>query len=176
MLLSRDIHDGMRPATPDDLPDLLEIIRPLEQEEILLPRTEEEILNEINDFYVLVDNDSSDDKNKGKVVGCGVLKQYSDTHAEIACLAVHPLYRKLGRGELILTYLEKRALTMNLTHVFILSTRTMQWFEERGFYPSTPNELPSTRKYNSSRGSKVYMKALGSTQHIEAEELWWDII
>ena len=59
-----------------------------------------------------------------------MLKQYSDTHAEITCLAVHPRYRLLllflylllssfyflfifvirreGRGETLLAYLERR--------------------------------------------------------------------
>jgi GNAT superfamily N-acetyltransferase len=32
----------------------------------------------------------------------GMLKQFSDTHAEIACLAVHPKYRREGRGEILL--------------------------------------------------------------------------
>ena len=50
---------------------------------------------------------------------------------------------------------------MGITHVFVLSTRTMQWFEERGFYISDPSVLPPTRFYNSSRGSKVYIKQLG---------------
>lgn len=30
-------------------------------------------------------------------------------------------------------YLERQALEMGITHLFLLSTRTMQWFEERGF-------------------------------------------
>ena len=83
----------------------------------------------------------------------------SDTHAEVCCLAVHPSYRREGRGETLLAYLERRALLMGITHVFVLSTRTMQWFEERGFVLSDPSLLPPTRSYNAARGSKVHIYA-----------------
>ena len=69
-----------------------------------------------------------------------------------------------------------------INELFLLSTRTMQWFEERGFIQvelllilhiligkvncpysfkieqSDPSALPITRKYDSTRGSKVYIK------------------
>ena len=106
--------------------------------------------------------------------------------AEICCLAVHPNYRRSGRGETILAYLERRALLMGINELFLLSTRTMQWFEERGFIQvelllilhiliskvncpysfkidqSDPSALPITRKYDSTRGSKVYIKVKAS--------------
>ena len=47
-------------------------------------------------------------------------------------VAVHPSYQREGRGETLLSYLERRALHMGITQLFVLSTRTMQWFEERG--------------------------------------------
>jgi hypothetical protein len=43
--------------------------------------------------------------------------------AEIGCLAVHPTYRKGGRGDAMLAYLERLAINSNLTTVFVLSTR-----------------------------------------------------
>ena len=60
-------------------------------------------------------------------------------------------------------YLERRALRLGITHLFLLSTRTMQWFEERGFEPADPSVLPSSRKYDASRGSKVYIKVRGQS-------------
>ena len=32
----------------------------------------------------------------------------SETHGEVCCLAVHPSYRREGRGETLLAYLERR--------------------------------------------------------------------
>ena len=56
----------------------------------------------------------------------------SDTYGEVSMVAVHPSYQKQGRGETLLAYLERRALLLGITQLFVLSTRTMQWFEERG--------------------------------------------
>jgi amino-acid N-acetyltransferase len=104
-----------------------------------------------------------------------MLKRYGDTHAEICCLAVNPAYRREGRGETLLAYLERRALLMGITQLFVLSTRTMQWFEERGFIASDPELLPPTRSYNATRGSKVYLKQLSTQRDVDAEELLWNM-
>jgi amino-acid N-acetyltransferase len=64
---------------------------------------------------------------------------------------------------------------MGVSRLFVLSTRTMQWFEERGFILSDPKILPITRKYNKDRGSKVYIKQLGSQRDVDAEELLWNV-
>jgi amino-acid N-acetyltransferase len=76
----------------------------------------------------------------------------------------------------LLAYLERQALLKGVTNVFILSTRTMQWFEERGFVPCDPSKLPPSRHYDASRGSKVYMKVLTSQRDVDAEELLWNFL
>ena len=167
MLISRDVYEGIRQAQASDVRAVEEIIKPLEREGILVPRSRDQLEKEMNDCFLLTRDDAT--------LACGMLKRYSDTHAEICCLAVHPAYRREGRGEILLAYLERRALLMNITDLFVLSTRTMQWFEERGFVPSDPELLPSTRSYNASRGSKVYIKKMNSQREIDAEELLWNI-
>ncbi|KAJ1432259.1 Aspartate/glutamate/uridylate kinase [Ochromonadaceae sp. CCMP2298] len=167
ILISRDMYEGARPARDSDLRSIMEIINPLVEEGILAPRTKEDVRSNFPDTFVLALD--------GAIVACGVLKRYSPTSAEIACVAVHPQYRRGGRGELLLAYLERRALLMGVTQVFVLSTRTMQWFEERGFRLSSPSLLPATRNYNAARASKVYIKDLGTTRDVEVEELLWDI-
>lgn len=44
-----------------------------------------------------------------------------------------------------------------------------------GFVLSDPSLLPSTREYNKMRGSKVYIKQLGSQRDVDAEELLWNV-
>jgi hypothetical protein len=44
-----------------------------------------------------------------------------------------------------------------------------------GFILSDPSLLPPTRLYNKERGSKVYIKTLGSQRDVDAEELLWNI-
>lgn len=167
MLICRDMYEGVRPANIGDIRSIMEIIRPLEEEGILVPRTYEQLVDELSYCFVMT-RDSS-------VLALGMLKAFTTTHAEVSCLAVHPHFRREGRGEVLLAYLERRALLMGLTHLFVLSTRTMQWFEERGFVLSDPADLPSNRQYNKERGSKVYIKILGSQRDVEAEELLWNI-
>ena len=134
---------------------------------MLVPRTREQLEKDMKDCFLMT--------RDGSAIACGMLKKYSDTHAEVCCLAVHPSYRREGRGETLLAYLERRALLMGITQLFVLSTRTMQWFEERGFVSSDPSLLPATRQYNTARGSKVYIKALGSQRDVDAEELLWSL-
>jgi len=167
MLISRDMYEGIRVAQEDDLRSLQHMLRPLEQEGILIERSKEQLLQDIPHCFVLTRDES--------LLACGMLKQYNATHAEVACLAVHPDFRRGGRGETLLAYLERRAVLMGLTHLFVLSTRTMQWFEERGFVLSDPSQLPITKHYNKARGSKVYIKTLGTQRDVEAEELLWNI-
>ena len=176
MLISRDMYDHIRPAKETDLPALLQIIKPLEKEGILLSRTNADILRDIPNMHVLT--------RENTAIACGMLKSYSNslvangmstTVAEIGCLAVHPQYRNAGKGQLMLTYLERLAIQLGVGKVFIVSTRTMQWFEEHGFTLADPSCLPAERYYNVDRAAKVYVKQLGTTRDIEAEELLWDI-
>jgi amino-acid N-acetyltransferase len=74
-----------------------------------------------------------------------------------------------------LAYLERRALLLGVSQVFVLSTHTMLWFEERGFRLSAPSRLPRGRGYNATRASKVYIKDLGSQRDVDAEELLWNV-
>lgn len=55
---------------------------------------------------------------------------------------------------------------------FLNNTRLLY----RGFVLSDPSLLPPTRQYNAARGSKVYIKQLGSQRDVDAEELMWNII
>lgn len=167
MLISRDVYEGIRLAHPADLRDIQAIIQPLVDEGILVPRSRDRLEKDLSDTFLLT-RDSA-------VLGCGMLKKYTDTYAEISCLAVSPQFRRAGRGETLLAYLERRALLMGVTSVFVLSTHTMSWFEERGFVLSDPSLLPPNREYNAARASKVYIKKLGSQRDVDAEELLWNV-
>ena len=91
------------------------------------------------------------------------------------CLVVSPRYRKEGRGDSMLSFLERTAISAGVSRLFALSTRTMQWFTERGFVEVPVSELPERRQrtINLARGSKVFMKGLNSPRELDAEELLW---
>merc|ERR1712217_443523 len=132
---------------------------------ILKYRPRERLLRELNTTYLLI--------RDGLCLACGMIQKYGDTQAEIACLAVHPAYRRSGRGETMLSFLQREALNLNVSEVFVLSTRTMQWFEEHGFRAADPKVLPEQKEYNVDRNSKVYVKRLGTLRDIDEEEILW---
>eukprot|EP01041_Mallomonas_annulata_P001080 gene1080-2110_t len=142
ILISKDVYEGIRRATASDLRVIEEIISPLVVEGILVPRSRD-----------------------GTIVALGMLKRFGPLHAEICCLAVHPAYRRSGRGETLLAYLERKALALGITN----------WFEERGYELSEPSLLPETRMYNSARGSKVYIKKLGTQRDVDVQEDLWNV-
>jgi amino-acid N-acetyltransferase len=49
-----------------------------------------------------------------------------------------------------------------MRRLFVLTTHTGHWFQERGYEPSEPDALPDDRRslYNPARNSKVLFKAL----------------
>jgi amino-acid N-acetyltransferase len=150
--------DQLRQADMDDLDGIIQIIEPLEREGVLVRRDREKLKDELDRFFVL---EQSNDHER-KVIGCGALYPYSDQSAELACLAVNPFYRDGGRGERILQYAERRAKEAGFKSLFVLSTRTTQWFLERGFTETGVEGLPPERRaaYNHDRRSKIFKKAL----------------
>lgn len=117
------------------------------------------------------------------VVAAGQLRLYEDggsgndapAVAEIACLVVHKDYRRGGRGDAMLGFLERVCVKSGVSSVFVLSTQTMEWFVERGFREADVRSLPPSKKaeYNHDRKSKVYMKSIDD-RGLDADELFWD--
>ena len=154
-LVSADPYEHVRRATIDDIGGILELIQPLEQEGILVRRPREKLEQEVNRF-VVVERDSA-------VIACAAIYPSADRRlAELACLAVTPSYRNLGLGERLLDRCEREALAAGAEKVFVLTTRTSQWFRERGFEPAALDDLPVERKaaYNFQRSSKILVKPL----------------
>jgi len=154
-LINRDHYEDTRPATIDDVPGILELIKPLEQEGALVRRSRERLETEIDKFTVV--------ERDGMIVACAALYPMANSlMGELACLAVHPDYRKLGRGDALFSYIESLAKQQKLQQLFVLSTQTSHWFRERGFEPSEIDALPGERKamYNYQRNSRVFIKKL----------------
>jgi len=147
--------ETIRPATRDDMPGIVQILEPLEQQGILVKRDPHELEREIDRFFVIA--------SEGNILGCAALYPYAEEKtAELAALAVNPFYRDGGRGERLLAFAESKARAAGLKSLFVLSTRTTHWFLERGFVESDPARLPAARRarYNPDRRSKVFVKDL----------------
>lgn len=152
-MISSMPYDCVRKATVDDIAGLLELIKPLEREGILVERSREKLELEIDHFTVL--------ERDGTAIGCVALYPFPGTlDAEVACLAVRPDYRRGGRGDQLLKQAEGEATAAGINRLFILTTHAEHWFLERGFIPAGLGDLPVERKalYNYQRNSKVLVK------------------
>ena len=96
------------------------------------------------------------------ILGCAALYPLDDSSAEVACVAVHPDYRKGSRGADLLAFLEQQARSHGLHKLFVLTTRTAHWFVEQGFVEVDASSLPEARQqqYHNGRNSKVFQKKL----------------
>ena len=155
-LVTADIYEGVRDARIDDVPGILELIRPLEEAGTLVRRSREQLELESQRFVVV--------ERDGMIIGCAALYPFeTERIGELACLAIHPDYRRGGRGDVLLAYLEARARKLGLERLFVLTTETLHWFRERGFTPGSLDDLPVKRRelYNYQRNSKILYKVAG---------------
>lgn len=153
-LISHDPYEEIRRADIDDVVGLIELLTPLEEQGILVRRSRERLENEI-DYFSVIERD-------GMVLGCAALYPLSNKSAEVACVAVHPNYRKGNRGADLIAFLEQQARSRGIHELFVLTTRTTHWFIEQGFNEVPAEELPTERfaNYDNSRNSKVLKKIL----------------
>lgn len=145
----------LRDATIEDVGGILQLLRPLEEQGILVRRSRELLEREI-DRFILLEHDH-------RVIGCAALYPFPDeAAAELACLAVDAQYRTHGYGEQILKHITSVAQKQGLKKLFVLTTRTAHWFLERGFVASDVSTLPAQKQslYNFQRKSKVFVKGI----------------
>ena len=155
--VSRHDEDLIRQAQLEDVADIVEIIRPLEEDGVLVPRSRAQLEQEIAQFFIA--------ELDGVVVGCCAVYAFADT-AELACVAVHENYRHqysdMGIGSALLEAAERAASAQGATSLFVLTTQTQEWFVSHGFTPADVESLPSSKQslYNWQRGSAVLQKPL----------------
>ena len=154
-LISSDEYEQMVAAQSHDLAGILELIRPLQQEGILVERSNEQVAADLDHFTVITKD--------SRVIACAALyPNPDDAIGEIACVATHPDYRDSGHGERLVEKLAETARELHLKQVYVRTTQTGHWFRELGFQPVEQNELPSAEQAKSSRdrNSNTLIRAL----------------
>lgn len=144
--------EQIRSATINDIGGILELISPLEQQGVLVRRSREQLEMEINRFTII--------QRDNLTIACAALYPYpGEKVGEMACLAVNPEYRNSARGEILLRRIQSQAKQMGLEKLFVLTTTSIHWFQERGFVPVDIDSLPEGKKqlYNYQRRSKVLL-------------------
>ncbi|WP_019274153.1 amino-acid N-acetyltransferase [Vibrio coralliilyticus] len=142
--------EQVRQADIDDIGGILDLIRPLEEQRVLVRRSREQLEQEIHQFTII--------EKDGLIIGCAALYPYSQERmAEMACVAIHPEYRDGNRGVLLLNHIKLQSKAQGIKHIFVLTTRSLHWFREQGFYEMSVDFLPSQKQnlYNYQRKSKI---------------------
>lgn len=142
-------YGKIRNMTREDIPAVLNIMKPFIEKGILLPRTNESLSAQFENFIVY--------ELDGAIRACASLVPYTDGQMEIAGVAVDSICSHMGIGPKMVSFLVKRAKKKNATGIFLLTTKTADWFENLGFKNSDISSLPEERKkiWNPARGSKV---------------------
>lgn len=150
-MIYNNIYEQIRAMESRDISSVLSLMKPFIEEEILIPRSRQDLSEKKKDFVVY----SMD----GIIHGCGALHNYSDELAEIAALAVDRKFVHLKIGGKIVSYLLEQAKNRGLKRVFVLTTQTSDWFLNLGFETADVSDLPEEKKaqYNKDRNSRVLM-------------------
>jgi amino-acid N-acetyltransferase len=154
-LIAKDHKEQIYTASIDDVVGILELIQPLEELGILVKRSRELLEIEIEKFFVL--------KKEEMIIACAALYPYPDeSTAELACVVIHPDYRKGNRGDRLIKHVAEHAQNLGLDSIFVLTTVSGMWFQEQGFLETNIEALPEGKKqlYNYQRNSKVLIKHL----------------
>ena len=148
VMIYTDDCEAVRPLKTGEIPDVLKLMQPLVESGNLVARTAEDILKRKDD-YVAFEID-------GAIHACGALHDWNEGQAEIAALASDAV--QPGMGDRIVRFLIDRARKLKIRRVFVLTTKSQDWFELHGFTEAPVESLPAERRkrYNADRNSKVF--------------------
>ncbi|GEM_PF-540971 len=141
-----DAHDGaaagpfagrrpaVRRARPVDVPAIAALINRFAADQLMLPKAPEAIALAIDDFVVATDG-------AGRLLGCGALREYSPSVAEVASVAVAPDTHGLGVGSAIVRRVEQLAQARGTAALFAL-TLTPAFFQSLGYAVTDRSHFP----------------------------------
>jgi len=115
----------LRHAWPSDVAAIAALVNGFAGANMMLPRTAAEIALVVDDYVVATDA-------RGQVIGCGALKQYSPSLAEVASIAVAREAQGRGFGSRMVMAVEELARMRGYGQVFLF-TVTPRFFETLGY-------------------------------------------
>jgi amino-acid N-acetyltransferase len=124
----------LRTARLTDVPAIAALINGFANDRLMLPKTPEVIALAIDDFVVA--NDSH-----GRLVGCGALREYSPSLAEVSSIAVSSSAHGGGIGSALVRGVERLARARGTTELFAL-TLTPKFFQSLGYEIVDRSQFP----------------------------------
>jgi N-acetylglutamate synthase-like GNAT family acetyltransferase len=115
----------VRPARPADAEAIARLNNSYAEQGLMLPRSEEFIALNIDDYMVAIDE-------RGDLLACGALKEYSPSVAEVAAIAVAPVAHGNGLGKSMVRAVEELALKRGIYDLFALTLQP-EFFSAVGY-------------------------------------------
>ncbi len=137
----------------DTAQKILDLIEPFVKEGNILPRTFDQINDNIDDFVFL--------RNLDQLVACAGLKDCKEGGmGEIYALAVSKSVQNQGFSAKLLDEIMQKARVSNFSKIFALSKHNAQWFLKQGFVQMKISQLPKKRQalFNHQRNSSIFFK------------------
>ncbi|GBR74634.1 acetyltransferase GNAT family protein [Candidatus Termititenax aidoneus] len=125
----------VRKATIKDTAGILALVNFYAQKELMLPRGEDAVIQNLRDFFVAVEMPGK------KIIGCAALHLYTDRLSEIKSLAVAEEHVRRGFGAKLVKRCLAEAKALGLPKVFAL-TYAPEFFAKNKFKPSVKELLP----------------------------------
>jgi N-acetylglutamate synthase-like GNAT family acetyltransferase len=116
----------LRSARPADAIPISMLNNRFADQFLMLRRTPEMIALALDDYVVATDG-------RGNIVGCGALKEYSPSVAEVAAVAVAPEVHGIGLGRAIVEAVEALAIKRGVHDVFALTLQP-EFFQSLGYH------------------------------------------
>lgn len=143
--------EKIRDMEAADISSVLRIMEPFVQDGTLLIRNKQTLLEQIDNFIIYETDDV--------IHGCASLIECGEGIGEISAVVVDENYVKLGIGSKLINFLIEKALKCGIEEIFLLTTRTSDWFETMGFTKGKLSDLPEHKQktYNHDRKSDIYI-------------------
>jgi amino-acid N-acetyltransferase len=124
----------IRKVTIVDAMDIYRLVNHYAQQAQMLPKSQNQIYQNIRDFRVIVDEND-------QIIGCGALHVLWGDLGEVRSLAITEGHKGQGLGRMLVEELLKDAQSLGLPTVFAL-TYIPDFFKSLGFKRIDKNELP----------------------------------
>ena len=118
-------------ASLTDIDSISLLLKEYAQMGNLLPRTPQDIEENINNFWVIHDENVSKETEK-ETIACGALEQFTDELIEIRSLVVNPSSQGTGLGRILVEALTNAARQRGAKRLMAL-TYSVRFFERLGF-------------------------------------------
>jgi amino-acid N-acetyltransferase len=142
----------IRKARIEDAKEIQNLINHYATANLMLPRSLNEIYDNIRDFYVA--------ESDGKVIGCAALHISWEDLAEIKSLAVDEGSQKKGLGKKLVEKCLKEANDIGVKKIFALTLVT-DFFKKLGFKPINKKKLPQ----------KIWTECINCIKFTECDEI-----